>query len=429
MGERRKFKKCLGISYKNMHKNIVAGIDIGNSTIKTIIAEIKEDSRKPQILGTGLSSSNGLRRGVIIDMVETIEDLRESIAQAENSAGFKIKKAYASISGPHIKTQISRGVIAVSRADNEISENDIQRVLEAASTISLPPNREIIHRIPKKFIVDGQEFFKNPVGMTGIRLEADVIIIDALTPYLKSLAKVINENEIEVAEFIYSPLASAKAVLNKKIREHGAASLDFGGGLCHLAVFEEGELVHTASLPLGSKNITNDLAIAIKTSLDNAEKVKLEHGFVGNSSGSKKENVDLSEITDEENLVVPKKIIGEVINDRVAEIVDMVSSELKKINRLNLLPGGIILSGGGVKLTGFTEYIKEKLKLPAKKFSSYEFEGVVNKVNDPSWATVAGLVFWGLEKEFSQNKRGIFENFGSHKTFKKLKNWFRIFLP
>ena len=412
-----------------MHKNIVAGIDIGNSAIKIIIAEFKEGSTRPQILGTGSSPSNGLRKGVVIDMTEAVEDLKKSIAQAENSAGIKIKKAYASISGPHIKSQISRGVVAVSRADNEISENDIQRVLEAASTISLPPNREIIHRIPKKFIVDGQEFFKNPVGMTGIRLETDVIIIDALTPYLKSLAKVINENEIEVTEFVYSPLASAKAALNKKAREHGAASLDFGGGLCHLAVFEEGELIHTASLPLGSKNITNDLAIAIKTSLDNAEKVKLEHGFVGSFAGGKRENIDLSEITEEEDIVVPKKIVGEVISDRVIEIVEMVSNELKKINRLNLLPGGVILSGGGAKLSGFKEYIKEKLKLPAKKISSYEFEGLVNKIDDPTFACAAGLVLWGFEKEFSQSEKGIFESFSSHKTFKKLKDWFRIFLP
>lgn len=411
------------------YKNIVAGIDIGNSAIKTIIAEFKEGSTRPQILGIGSSLSSGLRKGIVIDMTEAVEDLKRSIAQAENSSGIKIKKAYASISGPHIKSQVSRGVIAVSRADNEISENDIQRVLEAASTISLPPNREIIHRIPKKFIVDGQEFLKNPVGMTGIRLEADVIIIDALTPYLKSLAKVINENEIEVAEFIYSPLASAKAVLNKKVREHGAASLDFGGGLCHLAVFEEGELIHTASLPLGSKNITNDLAIAIKTSLDNAEKVKLEHGFIGSTGGGKKENIDLSEITEEEDMVVPKKIIGEVISDRVIEIVEMVSNELKKINRLSLLPGGVILSGGGAKLSGFTEYIKEKLKLPAKKISSYEFEGLINKIDDPTWASAAGLVLWGFEKEFSQSEKGIFESFGSHKAFKKFKDWFRIFLP
>ncbi|MEK7579894.1 MAG: cell division protein FtsA [Patescibacteria group bacterium] len=416
-------------------KNIVAGIDIGNSTVKTLIAEIKEDSERPHILGAGIASSNGLRRGVVIDMAETIEDVRKSVAQAENSAGIKIKKAYASISGPHIRNQISRGVIAVSRADNEISEFDIQRVLDAASTISLPPNREIIHTIPKKFIIDGQEFFKNPVGMTGIRLEADVMIIDALTPYLKSLAKTINENGIEVAEFIYSPLASAKAILNKRAREHGALCLDFGGGLCNLAVFQEGELIHAASLPIGSKNITNDLAIAMKISLDHAEKVKIEHGYIGNIPSGKKDTLDLSELVEEENFTVPKKLLGEVISDRISEITDMISAELKKTSTAShglsrpMLAGGTILSGGGTNITGFADYIKEKLKLPARKISSYEFDGIVDKISDPSWACTAGLVLWGMEKEFKGSEKGIFESFGSNKTFKKLKDWFRIFLP
>lgn len=408
-------------------KNIVAGIDVGNSAIKTLIAEVKEDSERPHILGAGIVSSNGLRRGVVIDMAETIEDVRKSVAQAENSAGVKIKRAYVSISGSHIRNQISRGVIAVSRADNEISEYDIQRVLDAASTISLPPNREIIHTVPKKFIIDGQEFFKNPVGMTGIRLEADVMIIDALTPYLKGLAKTINENDIEVAEFVYSPLASAKAVLNKKAREHGALCLDFGGGLCNLAVFEEGELIHAASLPIGSKNITNDLAIAIKISLDHAEKVKIEHGYIGSSPG-KKDTLDLSDLVEEEDFTVPKKLIGEVISDRISEIADMISAELKKTNR-TMLAGGTILSGGGTYITGFVDYIKERLKLPARRISSYEFDGIVDKISDPSWACAAGLVLWGMEKEFKESEKGIFESFNSNKTFKKLKGWFRIFLP
>src|SRR3989344_177072 len=282
-------------------KKIVAGIDIGNSAVKTLIADFKEGPERPRILGVGISPSNGLRRGAVIDMAEAVEDVRNSTAQAESSAGVKIKKAYVSVSGPHIRNQISRGVIAVSRADNEISEHDIQRVLDAASTISLPPNREIIHAIPKRFIVDGQEFFKNPVGMTGIRLEADVMIIDVLTPYPKGLAKAVNENDIEMAGFVYAPLASAKAVLNKKIREHGGLSLDLGGGLCHFAVFEEGELIHAASLPIGSKNITNDLAIAIKASLDHAEKVKLEYGYVGQSHSGKKDSLDLSDLTEEQN--------------------------------------------------------------------------------------------------------------------------------
>ncbi len=411
------------------HKNIVAGIDIGNSTIKTLIAEFKEGLARPQILGLGISISNGLRRGTIVDMAEAKEDIKKSVVEAQSSAGVKIKKAYVSISGAHIRNQVSRGVIAVSRADNEISEHDIQRVLDAASTISLPPNREIIHKIPKRFIVDGQEFFKNPAGMTGIRLEADVMIIDALTPYLRGLAKAVNENEIEVSEFVFSALASAKAALNKRMKEHGALSLDFGGGLCHLAVFEEGELIHAAALPIGSKNITNDLAIAIKASLDNAEKVKLEYGYVGQGGGGKKDNLDLSDLAEEENFMVSKKLIGEVISDRVSEIAEMVSDELKKINRLKMLAGGLVLSGGGAKLTGFTDYLKEKLKLPVRKVSSYEFDGLANKIHDPAWAAAAGLVLWGIEKEYQGKEKRIFEKFDSEKTFKKLKDWFRIFLP
>ena len=410
-------------------KNIIAGIDIGNSAVKTLIAEFKDDSSRPQILGAGASPSNGLRKGMVVDMAEAANDIRNSVTEAQAAAGVKIKKAYVSVSGPHIRNQVSRGVIAVSRADNEISEHDIQRVLDAASTIGLPPNRQIIHTIPKRYIVDGQEFFKNPVGMTGIRLEADVTLIDALTPYLKALAKAVNENDIEVAEFVYAPLASAKAVLNKRVKEHGALCLDFGGGLCHLAVFEEGELIHAASLPIGSKNITNDLAIAVKTSLDSAERIKLEHGYIGQTHGGKKENIDLSGLVDEENFVVTKKLIGEVISDRVSEIAEMVSEELKKINRPGMLAGGAVLCGGGAKLPGFAEYMKEKLKLPARKISSYEFDGVVQKIEEPSFASAAGLILWGFEKESGDNSGGIFEGIKTQKTFKKIKDWFRIFLP
>mgnify|MGYP001588164396 CR=1 FL=1 len=408
--------------------NIIAGIDIGNSAIKTVIAEHKEGSARPQVLGIGISPSNGLRRGMAVDMTEATSDVKNSVSQAEAEAGVRIKRAYVSVSGQHIRSQTSRGVIAVSRADNEISEYDIQRVLEAASTISLPPNREIIHTIPKRFVVDGQEFVKNPVGMTGIRLEADVIIIDAISPYIKSLAKIVNDNDIEVAEFVYAPLAAAKAVLNKKAREHGALCLDLGGGLCNLAVFEEGELIHTASLPVGSKNITNDLAIAVKVSLDAAEKIKLEHGFVGQGTSGRKETVDLSGIAEEE-LIVSKKLIGEVVSDRISEITEMIVQELKKINRSNTLPAGTILSGGGTKLDGFAEHIKDKLKLPVRKISSYEFDGAVQKMEDPAFAVSAGLVLWGMEKEFNENEGRFFEGFTSGKAANKIKNWMKIFLP
>lgn len=408
--------------------NFITGIDIGNSTIKTVIAEFKPNYQRPQIIGIGISQSNGLRRGLVVDLEEATKDLKESIVQAESSSGVKIKNAYVSISGSHIRTQLSKGVIAVSRADNEVSENDIQRVIEAASAVSLPQNREILHIIPKRFIVDGQEYVNKPLGIKGIRLEAEVLIIDALTPYIKNLAKVVNENDVEVNEFVYAPLAAAKAVLDKKAKEHGVLCLDFGGGLCNLAIFEEGELLHVWSLPIGSKNITNDLAIAIKTSLDNAEKIKLSYGFLGTSPG-KKEMFNLSELIGEENFFIPKKLIGDVINDRVSEIVEMISIELKKINRFNLLPGGIILIGGGSNLPGFQNFIKEKLKLPTKKINNYDLDGITNIMEDPSFAVAVGLIFWGREKENKGGKPEFLRNYPSKKILDKIKDWLKNFIP
>jgi len=413
------------------HKNIITGIDIGNSAVKTVVAEIKPGLTRPQLIGIGISPSNGLRKGMVIDLEEAINDVKNSVAQAQESSGVKIQKAYVSISGPHIKVQKSKGVIAVSRADGEISENDIQRVIDAASAVSLPANREIIHIIPEKFVVDGQEFVKSPVGMKGIRLEADILIIDGLSQVIKNLAKVVNENGIEVAEFVFSPLASAKAVLSKKAKEHGALCLDFGGGLCNIAVFEEGQVLHATSLPIGSKNITNDLAIALKTSLETAEQVKLEHGFVSIEPLSKREKevIDLTNLTEEEEkLIISKKHLAEVINARTSEIVEMISRELKKISRYNLLPGGVTLIGGGSKIEGFVNYIKNDLRLPARKVSSYELDGIVNRINDPSFAVTVGLVLWGAEKEFKEKKKEILDG-NTKKILNSIKNWFKNFLP
>jgi len=244
--------------------NTVTGLDIGNSALKAVMLESGASFERPQVIGVGIENSSGMRRGMVVDMEETAKSVRAALSQVQQSSGVAVGRVYASISGPYIRTQTSRGVIAVSRADGEISETDVGRVIEAASAISLPPNREILHIIPRRFIVDGQEYIKSPVGMNGVRLEADVLIIDVLTPFLKNLDKCISECNVEVAEFVFSPLASSLAVLNKKVKEHGVLCFDFGGGLCNLAIFEEGELIHTCVLPLGSKYITNDLAIALE---------------------------------------------------------------------------------------------------------------------------------------------------------------------
>lgn len=406
--------------------HLISGIDIGNSAIKTVIADFESDKERPQLIGFGFSPSTALRRGVVIDQNQLVLEIKKSVEQAESLAKTKIKRAYVSISGPYIRTQLSRGVVAVSRADNEISDADLKRVIEAGSVVNLPPNREILHIIPKKFIVDGEEV-ENPVGMKGVRIEADVLIIDAPTPYLNSLAKAVNQNDIEVAEFVFSPLANAKAILTKEDKENGVLVFDFGGGLCDLAIFEEGNLLHMASLPIGSKHITNDLAIALKTSLENAEQIKIDHGFVSRENIPKKENIDLSNLVGEENFLASKKQIVDVINARLSEIVELVSKELKKVNKFSLLPAGINLVGGGAKLPGLVNYLKDYLFLPCRLGRVKNLEGILGPIDDPAFSVAIGLVFWGGEKE--QKKGGIFGKLPSSKFINKIKDWFQQFLP
>src|SRR3989338_2657254 len=246
-------------------QHIISGIDIGNSQVKAIIARFNTDNLTPEILGAGSAPSNGLRKGAVVDMEETVENIRTAVQRAEAMSGNQIKRAYLAVNGLHIRTQISRGVIAVSRADNEISQSDIDRVIQAASVISMPANREIIHVVPRNYIVDGVEYVKNPIGMKGVRLEAEVLIIDGLSPYLRNMAKCVNAVGIEVSGLVYAPLASSLAVLDKNQKEYGVINLDFGGGTSSLAVFEESDMLYSSVLPIGSRHITNDLAVLLRT--------------------------------------------------------------------------------------------------------------------------------------------------------------------
>lgn len=409
----------------------ISGIDIGNSRVKVIIARINSDSLKPEIIGSGSASSNGLRRGVVVDMEETIENIRSAVQRAEAMAGMPIRRAYLAVSGLHVNTQTSRGVIAVSRPDNEISQNDIDRVIKAASVVSLPPNREIIHVIPRNFIVDGTEYVKNPLGMKGVRLEADVILIDGLSPYLRNLAKCVNANNIEIAGLVYAPLASAAAVLDKNQKEYGVVNIDFGGGTSSLTVFEEADILHSTVLPIGSRHITNDLAVLLRTSIDVAERIKLEYGSTSDADDMRRRGeIDISDLVGEDNFTIPKKQLVRVIDARAHELFDIVNNELKKVPKSGLLPAGIVLSGGGVNLPGIVALAKEKLRLPVRIAKSVHFEGISEIVDDPSFSTAMGLVLWGAEQELGGRRATTSNNSFENSDFvKKLFSWLKNFLP
>ena len=412
--------------------NIIIGLDIGTSNIRVVVASLRDKEEKPKIIGIGEVPSSGIRKGVIIDIEEVVENIKKAVDQAELSSGVPINHAYVSIGGDHINIRENKGLVAVSRADQEVSEEDISRVIESASAISLPPNREIIHIIPRSFKLDSEENIQDPIGMTGARLEVNALIIDGLSPYIKNLTKCLLGADVKIDGLLLNSLAAAQAVLSKRQKELGVLVLDLGGGSSGMAVYEEGKLLHAHVLPVGSAHITNDIAIGLRTTIDIAEKIKLQYGFALASEVKKGENIDLSQLDENEEETIKKKEIAKIIEARIQELFDLVNKELKKINKQRLLPAGVILVGGGALMPKIIDLAKKELGLPAEiGSSSSRIESVVNKENDPSFATAIGLVLSAAktQKRGDQKVHFLSDIPASSVTVGKIKKWFRSLLP
>jgi cell division protein FtsA len=412
-------------------ETIIVGLDVGSCFVRTVVAKIRADQTKPQIIGVSQVPSFGLRRGVVVDIEEAVKNISQSVQEAERNSGVSIERAYVSLSGNHITSRTSKGVVAVSRADGEISREDVERAINAASAISLSPNREILHIIPRSFSVDDQIGIKDPVGMNGVRLEVDTLIIEGATPFIKNLTKCISEAGLEVEGLVLAPLAASRAALTKRQKELGVLALDLGGGTASLTVFEEGDIIHSCVLPVGSSHITNDIAIGLRSDIDLAERVKLEYGTALISEISKKDTISLSKLANQEKGVVPRIQVAEIIEARLSEIFEMVNKELKRIDRQGLLPAGVVLLGGGAKIPGLVDLAKEGLKLPAQVGFPLELEGIVEEVDDPAFATAVGLIFWNMDEQLKSGRLRTIPlgRFPVAPTINKIKGWFRGFLP
>ena len=416
-------------------KDIICALDVGSSNIRTVIAQLISAEEKPRIIGVGTAESNGVRKGVITDIEETLKSINESVEKAERTAGITIDRAVVSVGGNHISSQYSKGVIAVGRADGEVTNDDIERVISAAQAISVPPNKEIIHIIPKDYSLDEQKNIKDPLGMNGVRLEVDALIIEGYTPYIKNLSKCLESAKIGIETLVLSPIASAKSVLTKRQKELGVVLIDIGGGTTGMTVFEENDLLSSSIIPVGGKHITNDIAIGLRTSIDVAEKVKLEFGNAMPREINKKEDINLSEIDPSEEGMVSRYHVSEIIEARLEEIFNLVNKELKAIGKDKLLPAGAVLVGGTSKLPGSVDLAKEILGLPAQTGFPVSLGGLVDKVDDPSFANAVGLLLWGMENEEmakGSNPAGKFMgNISSNmgQTVGSVKKWFEKFLP
>jgi len=411
-------------------EEIIVGLDVGSSIIRVIVGQQSADETKPHIIGIGMAPSTGIRRGVVVDVEEAVGSISTALEKAERVTGMPIESAFVSIGGSHVETQLSRGVIAVSRADGEIGEDDVARVIEAAQAITLPTNYEILHVVPKTFIVDDQEGIKDPVGMSGVRLEVEAHIIQGASSFIKNLTKCIYRAGVDIDDLVLSPLAAAESVLGRRQKELGVVLIDIGAGTTGLTVYEEGDLVHTKVIPVGAEHITNDIAIGLRTSVDVAEKIKLEYGTALPATITDKEEIDLAKIDQNEEQVIDRKEVAEIIEARLAEIFSLVDKELKKVGKSGQLPAGAVLTGGGAKLPDIVDFAKEELRLPAQIGMPQEVPVTVEKIDDPAFATSVGLVLWGSGSELKGGRfaLGGIPNSVSD-TVGKMKKWFKTFLP
>jgi len=412
-------------------EKIFVGLDIGSSVIRVIVGKQESELGSPSIIGVGEAPSNGIRRGVIVDIDEAVSSIAEALEKAERMTGLTIDHAVVSVGGAQISSQESHGVVAVARADGEITENDVIRVVDASQAISIPANREILHVIPKNFTVDGQTGIKDPVGMSGIRLEVDTQIIQASVPFIKNLTKCIMQAGLEIDDLVLAPLAAAQAVLTKKQKELGVALIDLGGGTTGMVVFEEGDMVVSTILPVGSMHLTNDLAIGLRTSVDTAEKIKLQYAQAEMREVKKDTEIDLSKIDRQEEGRVSVKHVAEIVEARLEEIFDLINKELKKIGKDGQLPAGVILTGGGAKLPGVVELAKKQLRLPVTLGLPGSVTTVIDRVDDPSFATSIGLVLWANEFLLGSSRtvNKFAKKFLENDSVDKMRKWFKSFLP
>ena len=387
------------------HSRIVSGIDIGTSKVTTIVGQHFEIEDRFNVVAVSSIPSSGFRKGQIIKLDQATQTITQSVEAAERMAGFQIHNAAVSICAPHIESLNSQGVVAISSPNGEISQTDIDRVIEAAQAITLPNGKEIIHTIPRKYTVDGQEGVVDPVGMNGVRLELESHLILASSPSLKNLYKCLDEIGIKVDSLVYSGLAAAKASLTDTEKELGVALVDIGGSVTSLTIFTEGFPVYSTVIPIGANNVTNDLAIGLRLSLEDADKIKLKLNKISDSQKYDDE-VDLSHfgiLSEEKHKISLQTAVNGIIKPRLEELFSLIYDQIENSGFSNSIPAGIVITGGGAQTINAKEICSKVIPLPLRIASPPKFGGIVDDILNPGYTSSIGLLMYNLETSDSNS--------------------------
>ena len=402
-------------------EELIVGLDIGTSKICAVVGEVRPDGMV-DIIGMGSHPSIGLRKGMVINIENTVNSIKEAIEEAETMAGCEISSVYAGIAGGHIKGFNSHGVIALK--NREVGTRDIERVIDAARAVAIPMDREVIHTLPQEFIVDDQGGISDPSGMSGVRLEVKIHIVTGAVTSAQNIIKCANRAGLDVYDIVLESLASSEAILIDEEKNLGVALVDFGGGTTDLAIFSENSIKHTSVLTLGGDNLTNDIAIGVRTPFKEAEKIKIKYGCGLTSLIGKDETIKVPSVGGREPRTVSRQLLGEILEPRVEEIFSLIHHEMVRSGYDDLVTSGVVVTGGSALLPGVPEIVEQVFNMPARIGYPSNIGGLKEIVNSPMYATAVGLVLYGAREQQRNKKFRIRDTNIFNRIISRMKGWF-----
>lgn len=406
---------------KKTDKKLIVGLDIGTSKVSAVVGEVSEE-RGVDVIGIGIHPSRGLKKGVVVNIESTVQSIQRAVEEAELMAGCQINSVYAGIAGNHIRSLNSHGIVAIR--DKEVTANDVDRVIDAARAVAIPADQKIIHILPQEFIIDNQEGIKEPIGMSGVRLESKVHMVTGAVSAAQNIIKCVRRCGLEVDDIILQQLASSYSVLLDDEKELGVCLVDIGGGTTDIAVFTEGAIRHTAVIPIAGDQVTNDIAVALRTPTQNAEEIKVKYACALAQLATAEESIEVPSVGERPPRRLARQTLAEVVEPRYEELLTLVQAELRRSGFEDLIAAGVVLTGGSSKMEGLMELAEEILHMPVRIGAPQSVSGLTDVVRNPIYATGVGLLLFGHNNMHERGAQSV--SSGSFKSvWDRMKSWFQ----